>query len=573
MSRLDHRAAQHLQRGNDYAESGLHPAAIHEFERALRIAPGTWFLHYNIGNSRLALGQLDRALVAYDEAARFGTSPHLHHNRALVLRDLNRRSEARDACLAALALDPGFADARHTLGCVSLAIGDFARGLSNYESRFDCSDGLASRLLADKLPTWRGEDLAGKHILVHTEQGHGDTIQFCRFLPFLLARGARVTVYALPRMHAILSTLHPFIQFTGEVPDDLSGFDYVSPLMSLPLHLGTRLDTVPAPISYLRTDPDRVAHWRERIGPAGFRVGIAWQGNPKNANDAARSFPVTHFAPLANVPGVRLISLQVGAASEQIKGLPWVESLGDGFDAGPDSFMDTAAAMESLDLIIGADSAVIHLAGALGRPVWVPLRFAADWRWLQDRPDSPWYPTMTLYRQSVAGDWASVFDRMIPRLAGQANRDAAQRKRDAAPLMLPGSIGELIDKRTILEIKAERITDPGKLANVRRELDALRRVEADHVSTCRETVRLAALLREVNTALWEIEDRIRDLESRRDFGPAFIETARAVYIMNDKRAALKRELNTLHGSTIVEEKSYAGPNLQQGGPDRPHVSG
>ena len=186
-------------------------------------------------------------------------------------------------------------------------------------------------------------------------------------------------------------------------------------MMSLPLAFGTRLETVPAEVPYLRADAERVARWKRRIGGEGFRIGIAWQGRSKGKVDLTRSFALGELRGLSQIAGVRLISLQKDEGSEQLARLPEgmkVETLGEEFDAGPDAFVDSAAVMESLDLVISLDTAIAHLAGALARPVWVALKHVPDWRWLLDRADSPWYPTMRLFRQPARGDWKGVFGAM-----------------------------------------------------------------------------------------------------------------------------------------------------------------
>jgi hypothetical protein len=197
-----------------------------------------------------------------------------------------------------------------------------------------------------------------------------------------------------------------------------SGFDYCISLLSIPHALATRGDTIPAPVPYLRADADRIREWKGRIGEYGFKVGICWQGAAGGEVDIGRSFPAKHFEALTDAPGLRLISLQKNAGVEQLRDLPSgmkVETF-DALDSGPDAFVDTAAIMEHLDLIITSDTAVAHLAGALGRPTWVALSHVPDWRWLLDRDDSPWYPTMRLFRQPHGGDWAGVFSAMRTRL-------------------------------------------------------------------------------------------------------------------------------------------------------------
>ncbi len=309
------------------------------------------------------------------------------------------------------------------------------------------------------------------------------------------------------------------------------------------------------------------SRWAGRIGGHGYRVGIAWQGSPGRGIDIGRSFPLASFAPLAGLAELRLISLQKGHGAEQLDTPPEglsVESLGADFDAGPDAFADCAAVMQSLDLVITSDTAIAHLAGALGRPVWVALQHVPDWRWLQDRPDSPWYPTMRLFRQDTPGDWPGVFAAIRAALAQRIDERTAEAspRPGAAPApaheptpRVPVSWGELLDKISILEIKSERITAATPLANVRRELAALREIAAPAMARA-EVAAACADLRRVNESLWDIEDRIRAHEGAEDFGPAFITLARAVYRTNDERGRLKRRINDLLGSELVEEKHY-----------------
>jgi len=248
-------------------------------------------------------------------------------------------------------------------------------------------------------------------LLVYAEQGLGDTIQFSRFLRRVPGR----IVLQVPRsMIHLLSSLPDAPRMIAP-EDPLPPFDLVCPLMSLPLRLGVPDDSLGEAAPYVSADPDLAALWQHRICGSGFRVGIAWQGNPNRHEDKGRSVALTRFEPLARIPGVRLISLQRGAGSEQVASLPTVETF-DALDAGPDAFRDTAAVMAGLDLVISTDTAVAHLAGALGRPVWVPLRFVPDWRWMLGQADSPWYPAMRLFRQARRDDWAPVFAAMAQAL-------------------------------------------------------------------------------------------------------------------------------------------------------------
>ncbi len=257
-------------------------------------------------------------------------------------------------------------------------------------------------------PQWQGDPLGNRTLLVHAEQGLGDVIQFSRYLPVI---GGNVVFEAPPQLLRLLSG-NPAMPPMVPAGEALPAFDVVAPLLSLP----ARMKTPPAGPPYLFAEPDRVAAWKDRIGGAGFRIGIAWQGFSGRQEDKGRSVPLSLYRVLSQRQGVRLISLQKGEGEEQIAGAGFpVETL-SGLDDGPDAFIDTAAVMMNLDLIVTSDTSIAHLAGALGRPVWVALRRVPDWRWMLDRPDSPWYPSMRLFRQQDDGDWAPVFDAMAREL-------------------------------------------------------------------------------------------------------------------------------------------------------------
>jgi len=283
-------------------------------------------------------------------------------------------------------------------------------------------------------------------------------------------------------------------------------------------------------------------------------VGICWQGSQIHRADRYRSISLAEFTPLAALEGVQLFSLQKGPGADQVRevdlGVP-VLDFGGTLDASA-PFVDTAALMGHLDLVISADSAIAHLAGALGVPVWMANPIGrTDWRWLLDREDTPWYPTMRLFRQATRNDWSAVFTRMADEL-----RALVDRKSRGLSLGVEVAAGELFDKITILQIKSERISSAAKLENIKRELASLleTRQRLGPSSTALESV--IAELKKVNEALWDIEDKIRDCERQKEFGKSFIELARSVYHQNDRRSALKRQINDLLGSNIVEEKSY-----------------
>jgi hypothetical protein len=567
--------AAHNGRGAVLFQMRRDADALSAFEQALAVDAKNHDALNGKATSLFNLARHEDALAIYDEALKLKRDdPDSLNGRANALFNLRRFDEAMksyDRAIAAAGPNteprggPSTAMlARHNRGMLRLAIGDYEQGWQDYECRRVVAC-LPVPARACTSPYWRGEPLVGKSIVVIEEQGLGDTLQFCRYLPLLEQQGARVTYHVRASLHRLLRMLSPTLRLVDEMPDGET-FDYHALLMSLPGSFCTRLDTIPAQEGYLAAEPDRIAAWQNKLGGGRLRVGVCWQGNPEGTVDVGRSIPLAAFAPLAAVPGVELVSLQKTHGLDQIDRCGFaLNTLGDEFDSGPDAFVDTAAVMTNLDLVVTSDTSVAHLAGALGVPTWVVLKVVPDWRWRLEGEDCAWYPSVRLYRQTVSDDWATPMAAAARDLAAHIAKGASLRcpaparpRTSLREMKVPVAVGEVLDKITILEIKNERIEDPAKRANVRHELDLLAHLARCHVAACDEHDRLMADLKSVNTTLWDVEDEIREYEARQEFGARFIELARAVYKTNDRRAVLKRKLNELHGSAIVEEKSYAG---------------
>jgi tetratricopeptide (TPR) repeat protein len=405
-------ASAHNNRGTALAALKRPAEALKCHEKALALDPDSATAHSNRGGALADLGRYEEALASVDHALTLMPFTQAYSNRGNFLYELKRFDEALESYDRAIAINPDWDEAHFGKSLALLVQGRFAEAWPEYEWRK--RRGHEDVFHALGRPTWSGrEDLKGKTIFVEAEQGLGDTVQFCRYLPMLADLGAHVILTAQESLIGLLKSLDPRVTIlpTGTVPPE---FDYHIALLSLPLAFGTELATIPAKIPYLGADPARAAAWRDKIGEAGFKIGICWQGSYISA---VRSLPLLIFEPLARLPGVRLISLQKGDGTEQLETLPpgmTVEQLGEGF---PKDFDDTAGAMMALDLIISCDTSVAHLAGALGRPTWVALRYANDWRWLLERRDSPWYPGMRLFRQPRQGDWAGAFAEIHSELA------------------------------------------------------------------------------------------------------------------------------------------------------------
>jgi tetratricopeptide (TPR) repeat protein len=400
---------------NDEAKASL--------AECMRLKPELGQAYNNLGNILADELQFDEAEAAYQRA--LALNPHnaqVLYNIGITRLRTAHIASAIEHFDRSLALAPAYAEAHHNRASALLLSGNLAEGLAEYEWRFRSRDFPPLR---PRWPIWDGSDPAGKTIVLVAEQGLGDTLQFVRYAQLLTARGARVIVECNPSLHPILSQTAGVAQWIGP-RDTPPAVDACLPLLSMPHRLGTTLDTIPADVPYIFAAPQRIEAWRDEIRGAGqFRIGISWQGNPLAPYDSERSIPLAHFEPLAHVPGVRLLNLQKGAGSEQLAAFaePWnVLDLGQRLDASGGAFMDTAAIMQHLDLVITSDTAMSHVAGARGVPTWVALSKVPDWRWLLEREDCPWYPSMRLWRQHTAGDWRSVFERMAAELPRQFAR-------------------------------------------------------------------------------------------------------------------------------------------------------
>lgn len=369
------------------------------------------------GDLSASLELLQRALGLRPNEAAF------HNSLGIVLKRQGRFESAVDQFSLALALCPDLADAHHNLGMLMLLKGDLRTGWTEHEWRLHSEEGRRKNALAPfPHPRWDGRAFLGKTLLVQAEQGLGDTVQFARYLAKAKARGGRVIFLCqseLLRLFERLTSIDELVPKTDEALNRLI-FDIQVPLLSFPAIFGTTLDTIPREVPYLKADPERIAMWRTLLPQTGYHVGIVWAGSATHGNDRNRSCPIEAFLPLAQVPGIVLHSLQKGPAAQHLKEVPpefkvvdWCEKLHD--------FADTAALIECLDLVISVDTAVVHLAGALGKPVWVLLPFVPDWRWMLERADSPWYPTARLFRQPAIGDWEAIVAQVKGALATSAS--------------------------------------------------------------------------------------------------------------------------------------------------------
>lgn len=438
----------HLKRGHALSELGRHEEALQSYQQVLALQPDDGWAHFCCGNALRALGRHAQSLASYDAAlarnprdawahANRGAAlnsldrpeeavpcydraislapdePQAYSNRGNALLALNRQEEAIDNCRRAIALKPDFAEAHWNLSLAQLSLGQYVEGWRGYEWRWTGGPRkLPQRRFAQ--PLWLGAPaLDGQTLLVHAEQGLGDSLQMCRYLPLLLARGARVVLEVQPALTELLRHNFPQVQVLAQ-GDALPAFDLHCPMMSLPHACQTTLQTIPGATAYLSADPARARLWKQRLGETTKRrVGLAWSGSPTHTNDRHRSLPLSL---LEDIVGLEF-DWHALHKDVRVSDQPALSRspLTDHAQALTD-FSDTAALLSQLDLVITVDTAVAHLAGAMGKPVWLMLPFMAEYRWLVARSDSPWYGSARLFRQPVAGDWRAVAAQIVAAL-------------------------------------------------------------------------------------------------------------------------------------------------------------
>jgi Flp pilus assembly protein TadD len=390
--------------GNALQQSGAHDEAVVVLRRAILLRPNYAEAHGNLGKALLALGAADEAVAELRKSISLrGNAAETHGNLGSALAAIGEVNQAIASFRQAIALNPAFALGHFNLGLMLLLNGEFELGWPEYEWRLRVAEFDPPVKLTQ--PPWDGTELNGRRILIHAEQGLGDVLQFVRYLPKILERGGQVILHCQRDLHRLLQAFPGITELTS--PDQpLPAFDMHCPLLSLPRVFQTNATNIPAAIPYLTADETLSRPWQSRLEKLnGRKVGLVWAGRPAHGNDRNRSIALKQFAPLASAKGIHFISLQKGEAAKQAASPPtglslidWTNDLND--------FADTAALVANLDLVITIDSAVAHLAGALGKPVWLLLPWACDWRWMLWRSDSPWYPTLRLFRQRQRGDWS-----------------------------------------------------------------------------------------------------------------------------------------------------------------------
>jgi len=379
--------------------------------KALELQPNSFQALCNLGNGYWGLDQFDRALAAFEKSIAIRPTSRAYMGIGSVYSQQRELDRSLEACRSAIAFDPSDPMPVWNESLVLLLKGDLERAWPGFETRMKIPAHARWRLNTPQ-PAWDGSELNGKRILLHAEQGFGDTIHFVRYAPLVAKRGGRVILHCQPELTSLLGSL-PGIEQCVARGQPLPEHDVQCALPSLPAVFKTTLDSIPAEVPYLRPDTEKAAFWRNRLADERrLKVGLAWAGNPGQLNDRNRSMAAAELAPLARIQHVRWVCLQKGSAQSQLPPFEladWTSELSD--------FSDTAALVDRLDLVLTVDTAIAHLAGAMKKPVWVMLAFLPDWRWLLDREDSPWYPGMQLFRQTKTSVWTDVIERVAARLA------------------------------------------------------------------------------------------------------------------------------------------------------------
>lgn len=405
-----------LNTGNALQALERNAEAVAQYEKALALRPDFAEAHYHLGCVLEKVDRRDDAAAHYERAIALRPDyPQPHNNLGNILRALNRYEEAIAQFERACAIKPDFGQAHWNEGAARLAIGDFEIGWQKYEWRRL----LGVLKLRGPQPLWLGGgELRGKTILLFAEQGLGDTLQFVRYAPIVARQGARVVAEVQPELKSLLASIPGVtVCARGEM---LPLFDWQTPLLSLPYTLGTTLETIPAEVPYLFPAAEKLAQWRSQVETRGrLKIGFKWRANETTGSN--KSIPLELLRPLMTMPGIRCVALERDVLDGDAQLL---REYGDVAAPGTQllDFADTAAIASMLDLVISVDTSVAHLAGALGRPLWLPLQFGADFRWLRDRSDSPWYPSARLFRQRSPGDWPGVVAGLTEELAAFARR-------------------------------------------------------------------------------------------------------------------------------------------------------
>ena len=542
-------------------EQGDLEGAIASCRKALSIKPNYSEALSNLGCILQEQGDLEGAIASCRKALSIKPNyPEALSNLGCILQEQGDLEGAIASFRKALSINPHHPDIHFNLSCILLLSGDYDNGWKDYEWRLNKTEAMKTHAHL-QVEQWNGHNhSSGEKLILVSEQGLGDTLQFMRYVPYLRSMSMDVSLCAPPKLHSLIqSSGITTTLYTPEEANTITTGKWL-PLLSLPGYLNVRPDNPLVDTPYIKVPKQKILEWKQKLAAEKRPIiGINWQGNPQieKTNLAGRSLPLSAFAPIIETTRVSLLSLQKGFGSEQLMDCSFLHRFVDcqGEISQIWDFVETAAIILNCDLIITSDTVVAHLAGGLGKPTWLLLKNIPDWRWGIAGETSFWYPSMRLFRQRERSNWSEVMQRVATALESFASSriDAPAPARKSISISIPVSLAELLDKITILEIKSEQFHGEQK-RNVDHELSLLKHVlRQSGVELLPEQHQQ---LKTVNQSLWQIEESIREHERRKDFGEEFIILARSVYLENDKRAEIKRTINNNYDSAIKEEKSY-----------------
>ena len=561
----------HSNLGTALQEQGDLTAAIASFKTAVQLNPNYAEGHCNLGAALQKKGNLTSAIDSYNTAIHLRPDyPDVHYNLGSALEEQGELKAAIASLSKALELKPDYPDAHANLAMAELLTGNYKKGWEIYEYRFQCKHNQGSLSANPLCKQWSNDTITqGSQLLLVSEQGLGDTLQFMRYVIALKSQGASISLCAPQKLHTLIQTsgIDPS-PLTPQQANKVSDGHWI-PLLSVPKYLEVSPQNPIITEPYIKTTEELRAKWNDILSTEQRPIiGINWQGNPSHeiTNSKGRSLPLETFATIAHKANASLLSLQKGFGSEQLETCSFKDRFVSCQDQINDTwdFLETAAIIANCDLVITSDTSVAHLAGGMGQTTWLLLKHVPEWRWGLEGDSTFWYPSMRLFRQNERDNWNELLERVAEALQEHFGGSSTPNQPSSVPhssiqkkpiqaILAPISLGELIDKITILQIKSKHLQGDG-LENVKKELEELEKTLNNLQLNINPN--LIQRLKEVNQDLWQIEDDIRDQERQKNFGETFIRLARSVYQQNDRRAAIKKEINTTYGSALVEEKSY-----------------
>ncbi|MFC1842107.1 tetratricopeptide repeat protein [Candidatus Dependentiae bacterium] len=518
------------------------------FIKAHKLKPESTIAMIELANTYNMLHQPEKAAELYKKVLEINPNQMAtKYNLGYTLKKMGRVDETIKIYKEILKEKPDYAQAQFSLALAYLVLGDFQQGWETYEWRWKAYK--ENKRTFDK-PMWDGSNPRGKTILLYAEQGLGDTFQFVRYAKLLKNMGATIIV-AAQRPVVKLLQLCKYIDVVVPRGGTLPNFDYYIHLMSLPLQFKTTVDTVPDEIPYLYANPELIDYWKKELGPdKNFKIGICWQGNKGYRSQAlkhavaAKSMHASIFKPLAEIPGVSLYCLQKVNGEEQLKEIDFeIHTFGPDFDKSHGRFMDTAALIKNLDLIVSVDTSVCHVSAALGAQVWTMLPNPADWRWMLKTNKTPWYPNMRLFRQKEYGTWENLMQAVkqeVCKLVGEKNVKASSIDDKSKIEDLP--FQETLDKLIILKIKYDDSQDPNIGKELEKTEDQLRKMLLLYKANTDELDTLAEKLYDINSQLIYMDKQISKLEDKSVLNPDFIDLTKRVLLINKLKQHVKKEI-------------------------------